>query len=62
MFCASFLYHRPSTVAEAVSLLAADPDARVLAGGHSLLPPMKLRLATPSAVVDIGRIPGLVGA
>ena len=61
MFCTSFEYHRPTTVAEAVALLAANPDARVLAGGHSLLPLMKLRLATPPAVVDIGRIRELAG-
>ena len=36
-----------------------DPDAKVLAGGHSLLPAMKLRLAAPSALVDIGQIDGL---
>jgi carbon-monoxide dehydrogenase medium subunit len=48
-------------VQEAIQLLAADPDAKVLAGGHSLLPAMKLRLANPSAVVDIGRIGGLRG-
>jgi carbon-monoxide dehydrogenase medium subunit len=40
-------------------LLAADPDAKLLAGGHSLLPLMKLRLATPATVVDIGRLDGL---
>jgi carbon-monoxide dehydrogenase medium subunit len=48
-------------VQEAIQLLSADPDAKVLAGGHSLLPAMKLRLANPSAVVDIGRIAGLRG-
>jgi len=52
-----FTYHRPTSVAEAVSLL--DGEARPLAGGHSLLPMMKLRLAAPSALVDLGRIPGL---
>jgi aerobic carbon-monoxide dehydrogenase medium subunit len=56
-----FAYHRPSSVQEAIALLAADPDAKVLAGGHSLLPAMKLRLANPSAIVDIGRIEGLRG-
>jgi len=56
---APFTYHRPSTVDEAVSLLAELDDARVLAGGHSLLPAMKLRLSTPGALVDIGRVPGL---
>jgi aerobic carbon-monoxide dehydrogenase medium subunit len=56
-----FEYHRPSTVSEAVSLLSANPDAKVLAGGHSLLPAMKLRLAAPAALVDIGRIDSLKG-
>jgi carbon-monoxide dehydrogenase medium subunit len=46
-------------VAEAVNLLASHSDAKVLAGGHSLLPLMKLRLATPPVLVDINRIPGL---
>jgi carbon-monoxide dehydrogenase medium subunit len=48
-------------VQEAVRLLGADPEAKVMAGGHSLLPAMKLRLANPSAIVDIGRIGGLRG-
>jgi len=56
---APFTYHRASSVEEAVSLLAELDDARLLAGGHSLLPAMKLRLSTPAAIVDIGRIPGL---
>jgi aerobic carbon-monoxide dehydrogenase medium subunit len=58
---AEFTYRRASTVDEAVSLLAELDDARPLAGGHSLLPAMKLRLSTPGALVDIGRIPGLSG-
>ena len=49
----------PPRVEEAVSLLDELDDARPLAGGHSLLPAMKLRLSTPAALVDIGRIPGL---
>src|SRR5438093_392841 len=56
---APFTYHRASSVDEAVSLLAKLDDARPLAGGHSLLPAMKLRLSTPAALVDIGSIPGL---
>jgi carbon-monoxide dehydrogenase medium subunit len=55
---AEFEYHRPSTLDEAIGLLAAE-GARPLAGGHSLLPAMKLRLATPESLVDIGRLPGL---
>ena len=52
-----FTYHRPTSVEEAISLIGAD--ARPLAGGHSLLPMMKIRLAAPAALVDLGRIPGL---
>lgn len=61
MFPEQFEYHRPGSVADAVQLLVADPEAKILAGGHSLLPAMKLRLAVPSALVDIGRIPELSG-
>jgi aerobic carbon-monoxide dehydrogenase medium subunit len=56
---AEFTYHRPTRLDEAIGLLAGDGDTRPLAGGHSLLPLMKLRLAEPAALVDIGRIPGL---
>ena len=57
MIPAAFEYRRASTVDEAVGILAAEgEDAKVLAGGHSLLPLMKLRLAAPSLLVDIGRI------
>src|SRR3979490_1834947 len=58
MFPAKFAYAAPSSIAEAVGLLE-DPDAKILAGGHSLLPLMKLRLAQPKLLIDIGRIPGL---
>ena len=61
MFPSKFDYHRPSSVQEAVQILSDNPDAKVLAGGHSLIPVMKLRLATPSALVDIGRIEALKG-
>lgn len=61
MYPAKFDYHRPSSVQEAVQILSDNPDAKVLAGGHSLLPVMKLRLAAPSALVDIGRIGDLKG-
>lgn len=61
MFPTAFAYHRPGTVQEAVQLLGANPDAKVLAGGHSLIPAMKLRLAAPGALVDIGRIAELKG-
>jgi carbon-monoxide dehydrogenase medium subunit len=59
MFPNNFDYAAPTTVAEAVQLLQANEDARVLAGGHSLLPLMKMRLASPTLLVDIGRIPEL---
>ncbi|CAN5721548.1 xanthine dehydrogenase family protein subunit M [soil metagenome] len=61
MYPEQFEYHRPTSVSEAVSLLSANPDAKILAGGHSLLPAMKLRLAAPAALVDIGRIESLKG-
>ena len=59
MVASAFDYHAPSTVEEAVALLNDNADAKVLAGGHSLIPMMKLRLSEPGALVDIGRIGGL---
>jgi carbon-monoxide dehydrogenase medium subunit len=60
MIPAPFDYQTPATLEEAVSLLAKDPDgAKVLAGGHSLIPAMKLRLAQPQTLVDIARIKSL---
>jgi carbon-monoxide dehydrogenase medium subunit len=60
MIPAAFDYHAPTTVAEAVGLLARHgEDAKVLSGGQSLIPMMKLRLAAPRHLVDINRIPGL---
>src|SRR2546425_4440203 len=60
MIPAQFDYLTPATLAEAVSLLGQHPDeAKILAGGHSLIPAMKLRLATPQIVIDIGRIKDL---
>jgi carbon-monoxide dehydrogenase medium subunit len=57
MFPAPFQYFRPSSLSEAVDLLARHgEDAKVLAGGHSLIPAMKLKLAGPSALIDIGRV------
>ena len=61
MFAADFEYHRAGSVAEACRLLAAHPGAKLLAGGHSLIPLLKLRLAAPAAVIDIGRISALRG-
>jgi len=61
MYSERFEYFRPKTLAEASQLLKKHKGARLLAGGHSLLPAMKLRLASPKALVDIGRIKGLCG-
>lgn len=57
----AFKYHRPNTLAEAANLLKANDDARLLAGGHTLLPTLKQRLANPSDVIDLGAIADLVG-
>jgi carbon-monoxide dehydrogenase medium subunit len=60
MFPAKFEYVAPSSLDEALSLLKQNNgDAKILAGGHSLLPLMKLRLAQPKLLIDIGRIPNL---
>ncbi len=61
MYSDHFEYYRPKTVAEAAQLLKKHKGARLLAGGHSLLPAMKFRLANPKALVDIGAIKGLCG-
>jgi aerobic carbon-monoxide dehydrogenase medium subunit len=61
MFPYPFDYYRAASLAEAVKLLHDVADAQLLAGGHSLLPAMKLRLSTPAALVDIGRIAELAG-
>jgi len=61
MFPAPFAYHRAASLQEALDLLRANPGARLLAGGHSLVPMMRLRLAQPPALVDIGRVPELRG-
>src|SRR5206468_3019728 len=55
----AFALRRASSAEEAVRLLGEGGDVKVLAGGHSLLPLMKLRLAAPDTIVDIGRIDGL---
>jgi len=60
MYPANFDYKRPATVDEAIALLTKHGDeAKLLAGGHSLIPAMKLRLARPGVIVDIGRIANL---
>jgi len=60
MIAANFEYHRPATLNEALSLLSSHADdAKILAGGHSLIPVMKFRLAQPALLVDINRVTGL---
>ena len=54
-----FSYYKPSTVSEAVALLAGNGDSRPLSGGMTLLPTMKMRLASPTAIVDLAALPGL---
>jgi len=62
MIPAAFDYARPGSIAEAVSALgAAGEDGKVLAGGQSLIPVLRLRMAYPSVLVDVGRIPELQG-
>jgi aerobic carbon-monoxide dehydrogenase medium subunit len=62
MYPASFEYHAPGTVKEALDLLGKHKDdAKLIAGGHSLLPAMKLRLARPAHLVDLRKVPGLSG-
>jgi carbon-monoxide dehydrogenase medium subunit len=62
MIAAGFDYHVPRSVADAIKLLAdLGPDAKLLAGGHSLLPMMKLRFAQPNHLIDLGKIADLRG-
>lgn len=56
-----FTYHKPSSVADAVALLAADPDAKPISGGHTLLPALKHRLNKPSALIDLSGIAEMRG-
>ncbi len=62
MIPASFAYHRPTSISDAIALLTdLGEEARPLAGGHSLIPMMKLRLAVPQALIDLAGIAGLRG-
>jgi carbon-monoxide dehydrogenase medium subunit len=61
MYSATFDYFRPKTLAQAAALLRKHRDSRILAGGHSLLPAMKLRLSSPRALVDLSAVKGLSG-
>jgi aerobic carbon-monoxide dehydrogenase medium subunit len=57
----NFTFHRPETLRQAVNLLSKNEDAKLLAGGHTLLPTMKLRLAGPPHLIDLSRIEALAG-
>ena len=61
MFPAEFEYRKATSIADAVRLLSENPDAKLLAGGHSLIPLMRFRLARPEVIIDIGGIDGLRG-
>ena len=62
MISTAFEYSRATSVDDAVAKLgAANGDAKLIAGGHSLVPLMKLRLSEPKLLIDIARIPGLAG-
>ena len=57
----AFNHHRPGTVRQAASLLGKQEEAKILAGGHTLIPTMKLRLAGPKNIVDLAKVEGLTG-
>src|SRR5215471_2105401 len=57
----AFNQHRPTTVRQAASLLTKQEEAKLLAGGHTLIPTMKLRLAGPKHIVDLSKVEGLTG-
>ena len=59
MYPSRFNYEAPTSLAEAIEILRSTDDAKVLAGGQSLIPMMKLRFASPATLVDINNIPGL---
>lgn len=61
MHPAPFTYHRASSVDEAISMLGTLDNAKIISGGHSLIPVMKLRLAEPANLIDVTGIPGLRG-
>ena len=61
MFAADFEYRKAGSIAEAVQLLSDNPGAKILAGGHSLIPLMRFRLARPEVVIDIGGIANIKG-
>jgi aerobic carbon-monoxide dehydrogenase medium subunit len=57
----AFKFHRPTTVRQAAGLLGRQEEAKLLAGGHTLIPTMKLRLAGPKNIIDMSKIEGLSG-
>src|SRR5579864_6495980 len=57
----NFTFHRPTTVRQAAGLLARNPEGKLLAGGHSLIPVMKQRLASPTAIIDLSLVEGMAG-
>jgi aerobic carbon-monoxide dehydrogenase medium subunit len=57
----AFEYHRPTSLSEVTSLLGSRPEAKLLAGGHTLIPTLKQRLAQPTDLIDLGRIQELKG-
>ena len=59
MIPASFEYVAAATLGEAFGLLKKHPDAKILAGGHSLIPMMKFRVAQPALLIDINKVPDL---
>ena len=61
MYPAAFEYHAPTSVKDALKLLGKLKDSKLLAGGHSLIPMMKLRLAQPKHLIDLGKVKGLGG-
>ena len=61
MYSSPVDYYRATSVADAVRMLKKNKGAKLLAGGHSLIPAMKLRVSQPAMLVDIGRIKGLSG-
>src|SRR6478609_1649339 len=61
MFPATFDYKAPASLSEALTLLGQNSDAKALAGGQSLLPLMKLRLASPTALIDLRNVPEMKG-
>ena len=57
----AFQYHRPQSLADAAKLLAGSSEAKLLAGGHTLIPTMKQRLANPPVLIDLARVAELRG-